>query len=974
MKYLNIQIGKIFFIFLIIICSIVIESQTKRNLLLYKTPGFIPQIFSVPHGFYETSFSVTVGPDESGSIVKYTLDGSDPQTSGTAILKDSPASILIDPESSEGGRAKSPGVVLRVCIIFSPDSISRTYTQTYLFINKISSLSPDGVKPGPGWPAPTKSGNPQAIDYGMDPEVVNDPRYKDLIDDAMFAVPSISISTDLKNLFDPNYGIYMNALSSGYDWERPASVELLNPDGSEGFQINAGIRIRGGWSAHGDDPKHAFRLFFRKEYGEGKLHYQLFDKEGVDEFDKVDLRTSQNYSWSYPGHQGQYNIMNRDVFSRDLQGKLGEPYTRSRYYHLFIDGVYWGLFQSQERAEADYAASYFGGNVFDYDVIKPNGDTHAVEATDGNLTAYKEIWNLCSAGFGNNTNYFRLQGLNPDETRNPDFKDLVDIDNLIDYMLIIFYAGNFDSPTSKFGSDQSPNNFFCIYNRVKDDGFKFFIHDAEHTLRTTAGEGPGIGLYENRVTLPNMRVSSFSGFHPQWLHFKLTQNAEYRIRFADHVYKHMFNNGWMTPQKAAELFLSRANEIDTAIIAESARWGDTYLNPIGTKALWQSAINDIVNNYFPKRTSIVLDQLKDAGLYPEIDPPIFKSNDIEILSNTLGIQPGFILKIQKTGNENGNIKYTLDGSDPRLTGGIESGSANDGGNEIELTINKTTVIKTRILNGNTWSALHEISLFTGDEKGNVKITEINYHPLDNDSVSDNEYEFIELKNIGTFPVILSGSSFVKGIDYTFPAGTILEPEKFIVLASNPQEFNQRYGFLPFDKYSGQLDNIGEKISLVDAADDTIVSVIYSDKLPWPESADGMGFSLVPRDVNPTGDMNDPDNWRASYEINGSPGKDDLPSTSIDSHSEMPARFKLFQNYPNPFNPNTAIYYSLKEKDRIRLSVYDILGREVAVLVNGVQNAGMHQVLFSSGKLPSGVYFYRLEGERETAVKKMLIMK
>ncbi len=90
-------------------------------------------------------------------------------------------------------------------------------------------------------------------------------------------------------------------LYHGKEWERAASLELLNPDGSEGFQMNCGIRIRGGWSRHYDNPKHAFRFIFRTEYGEGKLKYPLFGNEGVDEFDNIDLRTSQNYSWSYYG-------------------------------------------------------------------------------------------------------------------------------------------------------------------------------------------------------------------------------------------------------------------------------------------------------------------------------------------------------------------------------------------------------------------------------------------------------------------------------------------------------------------------------------------------------------------------------------------------------------------------------------------------------------------------------------------------
>src|SRR5690606_32151805 len=141
----------------------------------------------------------------------------------------------------------------------------------------------------------------------------------------------------------------------GVAWERPISLELIQTDGSADFQINAGLRIRGGFSRTASNPKHAFRVFFRDEYGEGKLDFPLFGEEGVDEFDSFDLRTTQNYSWSFQG-SGQHAFV-RDVFSRDLQREMGQPYTRSRFYHLYINGQYWGLYQTQERSEADYAAS-----------------------------------------------------------------------------------------------------------------------------------------------------------------------------------------------------------------------------------------------------------------------------------------------------------------------------------------------------------------------------------------------------------------------------------------------------------------------------------------------------------------------------------------------------------------------------------------------------------------------------------------
>jgi hypothetical protein len=151
--------------------------------------------------------------------------------------------------------------------------------------------------------------------------------------------------TDLNNLFNASTGIYVNAYGDGVEWERPASFELINPDGTKGFQINGGLRIRGGYSRSGDNPKHAFRLFFRSEYGESRLRYPLFGDEGAGEFDKVDLRTAQNYSWSFGGDSN--NTMVREIWSRDSQRDMGDPYTRGRYYHLYIDGQYWGIYDTQ---------------------------------------------------------------------------------------------------------------------------------------------------------------------------------------------------------------------------------------------------------------------------------------------------------------------------------------------------------------------------------------------------------------------------------------------------------------------------------------------------------------------------------------------------------------------------------------------------------------------------------------------------
>lgn len=94
----------------------------------------------------------------------------------------------------------------------------------------------------------------------------------------------------------------------------------------------------------------------------------------------------------------------------------------------------------------------------------------------------------------------------------------------------------------------------------------------------------------------------------------------------------------------------------------------------------------------------------------------------------------------------------------------------------------------------------------------------------------------------------------------------------------------------------------------------------------------------------------------------------------DNQEALPLTYKLDQNYPNPFNPTTTIQYSLKEAGLVTLRVYNILGQEVATLINGVQNAGFHKVNFDASQLATGIYVYRISANDFVASKKMLLLK
>ena len=89
---------------------------------------------------------------------------------------------------------------------------------------------------------------------------------------------------------------------------------------------------------------------------------------------------------------------------------------------------------------------------------------------------------------------------------------------------------------------------------------------------------------------------------------------------------------------------------------------------------------------------------------------------------------------------------------------------------------------------------------------------------------------------------------------------------------------------------------------------------------------------------------------------------------------VPGKFELAQNYPNPFNPSTSIKFSIPQAAKVMLKVYDILGREVATLINSEKLAGNYEVNFDASKFASGVYVYTLTAGDFTSTKKMMLMK
>lgn len=553
-----------------------------------------PVIISEPRGYKTAPFHVTLSSPDPEAVIRYTLDGREPDQNSNLYT----GPVRIAATRFLRATAWQPGM-------YRPPPA----TATWIFLDDVLQ---QGATPPAGWPA-DGAVNGHRMEYGLSQTIVQGDAVR-LRQGFTNAIPTLSIVTDLANLFDANDGVYVNPQAE--DFERPVSVELLDPvrGAAQEFQIDAGLRLRGAHSRSSDNPKHSFRLLFRSRYGRSRLAFPLFGAEGTAEYEKVDLRTEQNHSWAW--NNSDTNTFVREVFSRDTQRAMGQPYTRSRYYHLFLNGLYWGLYQTQERGDADFAASYLGGEDRDWDCIKTGYPGYVTEVADGNMEAFQALHQIAlGEGFSGAqaTNYWRARGLHPDGTRNPDLPVYLDEDNLIDYLLVTYFTGDPDSPVSDWG--KFANNMYGLYRRTAPGGFQWLRHDAEHSLGAHGGYGvswdpTGLGSGSDFLTLEK--------FNPATLHLRLMAHPEYRMRFADRVQRHLYNAGALTPENSQARIRARMAEIDLAIIAESARWGRGRTRD----ATWVPACQAVLT-YLDQRREILLGHFRSRGWFPSLDAPQF---------------------------------------------------------------------------------------------------------------------------------------------------------------------------------------------------------------------------------------------------------------------------------------------------------------------------------------------------------------
>ena len=577
--------------------------------------------FSHKRAFYDSAFALELTTQTEGATIYYRLDGIDPLVEAGR-----------GPAGTEyaGPIQISRTTCVRAAAIKSGWKSSATVTASYIFL--------ENAIHQPAYPAgfPTNWGATR-VDYEMDPDVVNSPAYASTIKDDLKTIPSVSVVLGNDDFFGAKNGIYANTQAHGITWEKPASIEWIDPVTGDDFQVNAGLRIHGSqYGRTASVAKHSLRILFKNEYGPARLEYPLFEDSDVERFDNLVLRGIWNYSWfgdstACGGIGTSHADYLRDLYSRDTVRDLGGLDPRGRPVHLYINGLYWGLYILSERPDDGFAAEHLGGDKEDYDVLYANT---SMEVVAGDLTA----WNaMLAAAAGDLSSPKAYEA----------FQKLVDVPAMIDYLLMIYYVGSRDAPVL-LCNDQVPRNFYTLRSRNPAGPFVFLPWDVEWTL-----ESPTV----NRVRIVGQA-------NPHYLLSRLNANADFRVLLADRVYQRFFNDGVLTPDCAAARYMARADEIDRAIVGESARWGDSRrANAPYTRVDWLAERDRLVDQYFSTRTTTVIDQLRQTGFYPSISPPDFLVNGAPQHGGNMDKDDRITLS-----GSGGTIWYTLDGSDPRVPG------------------------------------------------------------------------------------------------------------------------------------------------------------------------------------------------------------------------------------------------------------------------------------------------------------------
>ncbi len=813
--------------------------------------------FSITEMFLTTSQNLILSGAESGEEIRYTLDGVEPTISSS--LYNNP--IKID---------KNINVRARIFKVnYVPGKIT---TRTYLF-------------------------------------------------DTPPTLPVISVTTNPDNLWDNKTGIYV--LGDDYkeeipnyganfweDWEKAASIEMIETDGSRLFSLNCGIKIFGGWSRAHDNKSLA--IFFRNEYGDPKLKgVQLFESKPITKFKSLVLRNSGN---------DYGNTKMRDGMLTSLVRNLDIDLQAYRPTILYLNGEYWGIINLREKINEDYLENNYDVKADKVDILQSN-----VSVVEGSNEHY-----LALLDFIENNDL-------SDDSNYEVVSQQMDISNFIDYQLSEIYFNNRDWP----------GNNIKYWRPQTDEGkWRWLMYDTDF----------GFGIWNapdyKKNTLAFATATDGSGWpNPPWSTFlfrKLLENETFKNRFINR-YADVLNSTFLPDN-----VISHIDSLYQTIEPEMQRNYEKWLSP--NLNYWNQNIQNMIgfatNRPFYER--LYIKQEFSIPEYHKVKISILPSVGGQVDLNTLAIsksgwQGEYFegVPITLTANSYAGYKFK--------SWMIDNVEITD--KTIEVNVNKNTNIR----------VLFEDS----DDDGNsVVINEINYNSTENDDAGD----WVEIYNWGRFDLDISGWIFKDNDDkheFIIPANTILKSNEYLVFCKSESKFNTVYGSVK--NYIGEFDfgisSADDAARLFDDNGQLVDEVIFGSQLPWPEEPNGSGVTLELQHY--LQDNSTAEAWKSSLDNLGTPGAVNSVTTNSNFIVDNILK-KQLKVYPNPFNTETHIQIENAGFDQIKMQIYSLDGRMVYNKISMDNEFIWRGRNNSEQKLQPGIYICKVQLGNEMFSSKIIL--
>ena len=667
---------------------------------------------------------------------------------------------------------------------------------------------------------------------------------KSFIFNASHSLNVITLVSEPDNFFDENTGIYVygkNASSNWpfyganfwEDWEKPVQFSYYEKDNKLGTEFNAGVKIFGGGSRAND--QRSLSIFTRDKYGVGEMDYQFFDNVKYDKFQALILRNTGN-DWIKANMRDA--AISKLMRGSDLEFQDFKPVA------TYLNGEYWGLYFLREKINEHMISSKSGFDTDDISLLEFDGEE--IHGSNEDFIELRTFINSEDLGENNNYEYVKSQ---------------IDIKNFILYNLTNIYIGNNDWP----GNNRK-------FWKGKNGKWRWILYDTDFAFGLEKGHDYS---FNNLKYATDESCTSLSCRNRPWSTVylrKLLENSGFKNQFINQFADEM--NSRFLPDNIKSILQYTHELISSEINSHYKRWNRnpsravTYLNSM--------------KEYADKRPQYMKNQILDFF-------SISSFNRITI--NNSQVEMGEILL-------NNNLTLTQDNwfgdyfedvlisvkAIPKFGYKFSHWSGDVTSNDDEILVNPDT---DKQLTAN----------FVKSDLLPLLINEINYKSSEDFDSGD----WIEIYNPNEIDLNVSSWSIKDNNNnnmYVFPEKTQISNKGYLVVAKDIDKFSSVH--TDISNFIGDFDfgfGKSDSVRLFSSNNELIDFVDYMNSDPWPECADGNGYSLEL--ISPNLDNSLSNNWSCNN-LYGSPGKDnDFLDVDNDGIAD------IIDNCPNIFNSNQA---------------------------------------------------------------------